>query len=253
MNARCFVTLTLLISLFVCLTLFTEPGLCAFVAGDNRLVSQTEKAVLIVAGKVSDIRYVQPDLEIARVYTDVTIGVSKTLKGKPNIDENTVRFRLEGGKGIHPLNGRVFGSNVSTTPTFKLDAEVILFIVKRIDDRWSSFYDALYPSVYPPYPTVKTHQQDGNEVKVVSFRLGFYSEKYVLNIPVDLAFRLINMAIKAPEDVAVLEEMIRPIKDIYKPENRSLQIESPNFISMLKSELTKIEEKVKEQEAQDEQ
>jgi hypothetical protein len=251
MNAKRFVTLILILSLFICLTLFTDEGLCAFVAGDNRLVSQVEKSVLIVAGKVSDIQSVQPDLGLARVYTDVTIGVSKSLKGKPNIDEDTVRFRLEGGMGIHP-NGKVFQSEVSTTPKFKLGQEVILFIIERIDDRWAGFYDGLYPSVYPPYPTVSTHQENGKDVKVALFHLGFYREKYILNVPIDVAFRLIELAIKAPEDVAILEERIRPIKDIMKPENRVIQVESSDFLSMLDSELTKIEDKIKEQEAHNE-
>ena len=56
--------------------------------GTSTLVSQAKQAALIVAGKVSDIQYVYRD----DIYTDVTITVSKTLKGQPNIDKDTVRL-----------------------------------------------------------------------------------------------------------------------------------------------------------------
>jgi hypothetical protein len=245
-------TKVVLASLFLCLTLATPKGFGAFVAGDNTLVSQTNEAVVIVAGKVSSIQYVQPDLNVARVYTDVTITVSRAIKGRPNINNNTVRFRIEGGTGIHPANGRVFMERVSTTPEFKVGQELILFLVKRTLDDWTAFYNGLYPLVYPPYLTVKTHRENGNEVKVVNFHLGFYNDKYSLNVPMEVAFRLLDTAIKAPDDVASLEERIRPIKDIQRPENQTTQIESENFLSMLESELTKIEAKIEARETSDE-
>ena len=68
-----------------------------------------------------------------------------------------------------------------------------------------------------------------------------------MKLPVEVAFRLIEYAVKAPEAVALLEEKIRPIKDMRKPENLGNQkVESPQFLSMLESELTIIEAKIKE-------
>lgn len=61
------------------------------------------------------------------------------------------------------------------------------------------------------------------------------------------------MAIKAPEDVAILEEKIRPIKDIMRPENQGQEVEPEEFLLMLESELIKIETKIKEKEKKAEQ
>ncbi|MCZ6678037.1 MAG: hypothetical protein O7E52_12380, partial [Candidatus Poribacteria bacterium] len=78
-------------------------------------------------------------------------------------------------------------------------------------------------------------------------------QKYSLKLPLDVGFRLIENALKAPEEVALLEKKLRPIKDIRKPENQGKQkVESPEFLSMLESELTKIEAKIKEKEAKNE-
>jgi hypothetical protein len=75
-----------------------------------------------------------------------------------------------------------------------------------------------------------------------------------LKLPVAISFQFTENAVKAPEEVALLEEKIRPIKDIRKPENRGKQqVESPGFLSMLESELTKIETKIKEKEKRAEQ
>lgn len=236
-------------SLFLCLMLSTQKGFGVFAAGDDTLVNQTKQAILIVGGKVSSIQYVQPNLNRARVYTDITIAVSKVIKGRPNINQKTVKFRIEGGRGIEPSNGRVFIEEISTTPKFKIGQELILFLQKRTwGDGWA-FYDGLYPFVYPPYPTIQTLRENGSKTKVVNFYLAHYKQKYTLDIPVDIAYRLLDNAIKAPEDVTLLENTVRPIKDIRKPGYRIVQVESQDFLSMLKSELTKIETKIKEREA----
>ena len=197
-------------------------------------------------------QYVQPDN--GDIYTDVTITLSETFKGQPNIDENTVRFRIEGGIGIHPVNGKMVGSLVSDVPTFKVGQELIIFLQRRTwGDGWS-FYDGLYPLVHPPYPKINTLKENGKEYKIAQFSLALFKQAYLLKLPVEVAFRLIEYAVKAPEEVALLEEKIRPIKDIQKPENRGKQqVESPEFLSMLESELAKIEAKIKEKEERVEQ
>ena len=238
-------TKVVLAALFLCLAVTTPKGFGSFLSGDDTLVSQTKRAVLIVAGKVSDIQYAYNS---GYIYTDVTITVSKTLKGQPNIDKDTVRFRIEGGIWGNTL------SEVSTTPKFKLGQELIIFLEKRTLDDWLEFYDGLYPIAHPPYPKIYTLREAGEEYKVALFSLGFFKEDYHLKLPVKVAFRLIENAVKAPEEVALLEEKIRPIKDIRKPENRGNQkVESPDFLSMLESELTKIETKIKEKEKRTEQ
>jgi hypothetical protein len=237
-------TKVVLTALLLYLALTTQKGFGIFLSGDNTLVSQTKQAVLIIAGKVSDIQYVYRD----DIYTDVTITVSKTLKGQPNIDKNTVRFRIEGGVWGNTL------SEISTVPKFKVGQELILFLEKRTWGTGWSFYDGLYPLVYPPYPKINTLKENGKEYTVAHFYLAFFKEEYLLKLPLDVAFRLIENAVKAPEEVALLEEKIRPIKDIWKPENRrKQQVESPEFLLMLESELTKIETKIKEKESRIEQ
>jgi hypothetical protein len=235
-------TKVVLTALLLYLALTTQKGFGIFLSGDNTLVSQTKQAVLIIAGKVSDIQY----LYRGDIYTDVTITVSKTLKGQPNIDKDTVRFRIEGGIWGNTL------SEISTVPKFKVGQELILFLQKRTWGTGWSFYDGLYPLVYPPYPKINTLKENGKKYKVAHFDLT--KQTYLLKLPLEVAFRLIEYAVKAPEEVALLEEKIRPIKDIQKPENRGKQqVESPEFLSMLELELTKIEAKIKEKESRTEQ
>ena len=53
-------------------------------------------------------------------------------------------------------------------------------------------------------------------------------------------------AVKAPDEVALLETELRKIKDIRKPENRQkYKVESVEFLSMLKSRLVQIEQVIK--------
>ena len=97
-------TLTFLNLLLV--TLILQTSFAVYVATDNTIVKQTKESVLIVAGKISDIQYVQPDASIGHVFTDVTISVSEVLKGEPNINENAARFRIRGGRGIDHEQGK---------------------------------------------------------------------------------------------------------------------------------------------------
>ena len=217
---------------FSCPVLFTQAVFGSFLAVDATLVSQTEQAILIVAGKVSDIHYVDYRGEI---YTDVTMSVSKMLKGKPNIDEKTVRFRIEGGRKA-----------VSGVRPFKLGQQLILFLKKST--HWLVFnrYDGLYPLMSRPYPQIGKVPATG--AKIARFSFYFDKQEYRLNIPLDMTYRLIDAAIKAPDDVDSLEEQIRAIKAVETPENRGEWVEPKAFLLMLESELTKIEKKIKERE-----
>ena len=234
---------TVLTSLLLWITLAVQAVLSSFVIGEDTIAKQTDQAVLIVAGKITD---VQSDHLYGRIYTDVTITVSKILKGKPNIDKNTVRFRVEGGTSAGETEW------VSTVVDFPLGDELILFIEKRTGDDWEQFYDGLYPIMYPPYPKIRTvfNIADGKTYEIARFHLAFYKEKYSLHLPLELAFRFIENAVKAPEKVALLEEKIRPIQDD-KKHRHNRQIESPEFLSMLDSELTTIEKIIKQREAND--
>ena len=233
-------TKIVLTSLFL-LTLAVQTVLSSFVVGEDTIAKQTEQAVLIVAGKITD---VQSDHLYGRIYTDVTITVSKVLKGKPNIDKNTVRFRAEGGTSAGETEW------VSTVVDFPLGDELILFIEKRTGDDWEQFYDGLYPIMYPPYPKIRTvfNIADGKTYRVARFHLAFHKEKYSLHLPLELAFRFIENSVKAPEEATLLEEKIRPIQDD-KKHRHNRRIESPEFLSMLDSELTNIEKIIKQRKA----
>ena len=144
-------------------------------------------------------------------------------------------------------------SFVSDIPTFKVGQELIIFLQRRTwGDGWS-FYDGLYPLIHPPYPKISTQEENGEEYKVAQFYLALFRQKYRLKLPVEVAFRLIENAVKAPEDVALLEAEIRPTKDIQRSENQGeQQVESPEFLSMLESKLTEIEAKIRERESANE-
>ena len=97
-------TKIVLAALFLCLVLTVQKGFGIFLSGDNTLVSQTKQAVLIIAGKVSDIQYVYRD----DIYTDVTITVSKTLKGQPNIEVVKIQFDSESKAASGETHSRRF-------------------------------------------------------------------------------------------------------------------------------------------------
>ena len=225
----------------------------AYVSDDDTIVSVTKQAVLIIAGKVTSVESVQPDMSRGKVYRDVTITVSEVLKGKPNIDDQTVRFRIEGGTGIHPMNGRVFTEYLSTNIEFPIGDEMILFIIKRTWANGWPFYDGLFPIMHPFPPQIVDVTANGNTQTVAQFQLGFFEEKYTMNIPTETAFRFIRAAAKAPDATSLLEEKIRPIQALNMERMRNPPlIEDAKFIAMLDAELTRIEALIKEMEAQDE-
>ena len=230
----------------LCLTLTAANVFGSFYRpDDDTIVGRTKRSVLIVAGKVTDLQYVEPDLG-GYIYTDVTITVSKVLKGEPNIDEKTVRFRVAGG-----IMEDGSAQWVSTVREFPMGEELILFIVKRNWRDWA--YDKLYPMMHC-YPEIVTEQVGGQTHKVIWFHLSFWEDEYSIKLPVELAFRLIENAIEAPEAVALLEEKIRAIKDIQKEKIRAVkdtqrkehEVESSTmFLSMMEWELTQIEARIK--------
>ena len=73
------------------------------------------------------------------------------------------------------------------------------------------------------YPEIVTEQKDGRTHKVVWFHLSFWEDEYSMKLPVELAFRLIENAIEAPEAVALLEEKIRAIEDIQNQKIRAIK------------------------------
>ena len=105
--------------------------------------------------------------------------------------------------------------------------------------------------MYPFPPQIGQVNVDGQTHTVAQFRLAFLEEKYSMNLPVETAFRFIEAAVKAPDEVSLLEEKIRPIQAINMERLRNPKpIESPKFLAMLEEELTKIEALIKEREAQ---
>ena len=237
-------TKTILTSLL--LLIFVVPNVFgSFLRLDGTLVSQTKQAVLIVAGKITD---VHSDHYYGAIFTDVTITVSKVLKGKPNIDKNTVRFRIPGGESAGE------GSWHSNVIDFPKGGEGIFFIIKRTWGNGWPYYDGLYPIMHPLYPQIRRvfNIKDGKTSEIARFHLHFYEEDYDMYLPVELAYRFIETAVKAPEEVSLLEEKIRPIQarpiqDLVKL-RRKRKVESPNFLSMLDSELTIIEKIIKQRE-----
>ena len=242
-----------LISLLL-LTLAVPAALGIYIAGEDTIVKQSKESVLIVAGTITGVQYVQPDMSKFRVYTDVTMEVSKTLKGEPNINDETVRFRIGGGVGIHPMDGEVYEYHISDNMEFAIGDKMILFIVKRTWGLGWPFYDGLYPKMYPYPPQIVDAQVNGQTQTVAQFRLGFFNERYTMNLPVETAFRFIEAAVKAPDEISLLEEKIRPIQaSTMERLQNPPAIESPNFLGMLNEELATIEALIKEREAQNEE
>ncbi len=237
----------------ICIIMIAPATFGAFISDDDTIVSLTKQAVLIVVGKITSVESVQPDMNRAKFYRDVTINVSEVLKGKPNINDETVRFRIDGGTGIDPRTGKSLAEHLSTNIEFPVGDEMILFIHKRTWGRGWPFYDGLYPIMYPFPPQIVDAQVNGKSYTVAQFQLGFFEDKYTMNIPTETAFRFIRAAAKAPDETSLLEDKIRPIQAINMERLRNPPpVESLKFLDMLDTELTKIEALITEKEAQNE-
>ena len=64
-----------------------------------------------------------------RITTDVTIAVTETIKGTPNINNNKVKFMIQGGQAFNPATGKQKDLIITSVPKFAVNDEVLLFMV----------------------------------------------------------------------------------------------------------------------------
>jgi hypothetical protein len=87
------------------------------------LPALTSRAELVVAGKVTDSRAAWTN-DHERIYTDVTIQVTRVLAGKATVGQPVV-VRREGGS-VDGIGMKVYGA-----AAFEKDEEVVVFLERR--------------------------------------------------------------------------------------------------------------------------
>lgn len=120
-------TATGCVLLTVGLLLAAVPNLFSLTVARITVAELTEQSSLVVLGRVVDIRYQWEDQRQSSVNTVLTVEVSRYLKGRGGA---TVT--------VKQLGGRIgdFGDEVSGTPSFDVNDEVILFLVAHNGDYW---------------------------------------------------------------------------------------------------------------------
>ena len=123
---RCGLLLFFMLLLNPCLSdgLLTkfEPGYAI-----STLVKHSD---LVVVGRVTDTQFVFRDNMLPKFTTDITLAVESIIKGEANIDENTVKFMIKGGRGVNPHLGRELNVIAQHSPKFALNERVLVFLRK---------------------------------------------------------------------------------------------------------------------------
>ena len=103
-----------------------------------------ERCDIVFIGRVKNIDYVFRRNTKVGYTTDITVGVTKLIKGTLNIDPRTVKFMIEGGEWIHPDTGEDLRLDLSDTVKYEIGAERLFFLARSTDAYHANFaYDRL--------------------------------------------------------------------------------------------------------------
>ena len=142
MNAKCLVTLILLLSMMF-LPLVSEGITVHYPEGFN-IVNIVNDVDTVVVGKVIKKVYVFRDNVVPKYTTDITVEVEELIKGKPNVGENEIRFMILGGRGVDPETGEDLICDVSDMPEFRMGERALLFLGKSDDEVRRGIHTGLY-------------------------------------------------------------------------------------------------------------
>ena len=217
MNAKRFATLTLFLSMMLLACLSEAAYMSGFPPGFNirNMVKHTD---LIVHGKVVDTKFVYREHITSRFTTDITIEVDDVVKGTPNVNENTVKFMIEGGTGIDPHTGESLRVGAEGSPNFKVGESVLMFLrknkiteMKIPHDGYYVFYGRLGKrkvernKVSIPY-TFKRYIIDNYDGQLTGKHIDM--KKYI-KLPVDLVMDIGKASLDSYDAVTPLEDRIR--------------------------------------------
>ena len=122
----------------ICFSIFLESAFGTSIAAtkayieNHALLKAIEGSTLVVVGEVVATQFVSRSItfddSVKDVTTDVIVDVQTVLKGKPNAGKSTVKFMIEGGKGLNPETGKMTHTGVVGTPEFSVGEQVLLFL-----------------------------------------------------------------------------------------------------------------------------
>lgn len=168
------------------------------------LSKSVEKSHLIVTGRVTALEGVFRENIRVKITTDVTVTVTETIKGTPNINKTQVKFMIEGGKAVNPATGKTSRLFVTGSPKFAVNDEVLLFMVNSTDSYYANYpYDqlAFYRGRYGKKP-IKDNK--------VSLLYAMENDKLKsIRVPIDLTVQLAKAAIKDKDAMIELEAELK--------------------------------------------
>ena len=177
------------------------------------LLKFVENSELVVVGRVFGMMYVSrpnilPDGG-GVVGTDITVWVETLIKGKPNVDENHVRFMVQGGLEYSEVHGEMLKLSISGLPEFKMDEKVLLFLSN--DPCSVSNYYAKYP--HGGYHVLGIIEGK-KEIKDDKVRFGYLKDPESLigvYFPLELAVNIGKAFVKDEKAAIALEEEIKAL------------------------------------------
>ena len=168
------------------------------------LSKSVEKSHLIVKGRVIALEGVIRENIRGRITTDVTIAVTETIKGTPNINNNKVKFMIQGGQAFNPATGKTKRLIITSVPKFAVNDEVLLFMVNSKNSYYANYpYDqlAFYRGRYGK-KLIKDNK--------VSLLYAMENDKLKsIRVPIDLTVQLAKAAIKDKDAMIELEAELK--------------------------------------------
>lgn len=216
MNAK---RLLILVYITLLPSLVDAAYMSGFPPGFNirNLVKHTD---LIVYGTVEDMEFVFRANTPSQYTTDITVEVKQVIKGTPNVDEDTVKFMIYGGTGIHPHTGKDLTVGSGHSYDFKIGKDVLLYLrqSKRVEmdtpyDGYYVFYgrvgkrDVKRNKVAIPY-TFKKYIVDNYDGNLAGKQIDI--RKYI-ELPIDLVIDISKASLVNYDAVVPLEEKIRDV------------------------------------------
>ena len=176
------------------------------------LLKMVEYCDLVVKGTVTRIDYVVREGVLANgrgaLTTDITITVEETLKGSPNASENTVKFMILGGRGVHPRTGKRVRMEMSNQPEFAVDEDVVVFLKQADADSRGSFARNFAHDRH--YVVGGKYGKRAIENENVNMLYGDVNNALTpVEMPVDLAIKLGKASLRDKPGATVLENVIR--------------------------------------------
>ena len=215
MNARCFVTLALFLSLML-LPLVGE-SLTAPLEDGFSITNIVGAVDTVVVGRVTRQDFVVRDNVTPIFTTDITVQVRDLIKGEPSLRGSTVTFMIFGGFGVDPATGEDVYCEVSDSPEFALNEDVLLFLRKSTDPVYRGIHNGFYPfggeygkreivsnKVNIPY-TFRTRIMDNYDGVETPKDVDVYRN---VELPLDLVVKIAKASVRDPAAMIPLEREI---------------------------------------------